>query len=500
MVQEVKLSFARRAKFLYLPNQYGSERFWHALSDALQGGNGAYARAIFAVSARGGVMPIRHFGAAAGLVDAAGQLGPDEVRTRLVEAEVLRELDVPGYGICIALSRTAELDEPVQAMKARLVAEEVLLGAIKQWARNLAFGSYDMFLVRGGPKSPTVGRFEWDLTAPSYISGLTTWDDAASRPRPGSFVADVLLGRGNVDERAIRPFLYKTQTLRRLKAARSIQFFVSEGYTPEALNLLRKYGVVPARVEELFGLEVAKAMRELISTLTQTAAVAIDPDSFERLFNSLGRFEGAAGTLRGALFEYVAADLLRESGWHNIVMNKLYRENGRDLAEVDVRAEKADDVVFVECKGILPGKFLDDAEVEQWLTRRIPAVYAKTRANEELVNRKLVFELWTTGELSANAKALLEAKQQEVSSTKYTLQARLGPDLRQLAAHAARRNRTLVKVLDQHFLMSPLSELRLVTRAQTASLDKTAMQQEWSNSSPMKVTKLPSVGSLRAPE
>lgn len=466
-VQHLDLPFRRGATFVFLPSQHQSQAFFRALADALEANSGAYARALQAIGARGGIMPLAHLPSAASLADADGQLGAQEVVSRLVKAKVLSEIEVPGQGACIAFFATAELDEPIQQMKARLVAEDVLLEAVKQWARNLALGSYELFNLRDGDKTPTVGRFQWDMTAPSYLSGLSVWDAQAKKLKPGFLVADVLLGRGAVDERALRPFIYKCGTLRRMNAGRCMQFFLAEGFTAEALMQLRKNGVVPGRVEELFGREVAKALKELIATLTQTAAAAVDPAKFDLLFSSLGRFGAAAGRLRGALFEFFAAALLREEGWHEIVINKVYREGGKDLAEVDVRARFGDEILFVECKGITPGTVLDDDEVEKWLDKRIPAVASRARQNEEYANCKLKFELWTTGELSANARAMIATRQESVRPTKYTFEVRQGPYFKMLASKHKRRQPALLDVLEQHFLVSPLSDAKMLAPAVT---------------------------------
>lgn len=456
-VQHLDLPFRRGAIFTYLPHQFQTQAFFRALSDALEANSGAYARILQAIAARGGIMPLTHLTSGASLADVEGQLGADTAVDRLVNASVLTRIDVPGNGACIAFSATADLDEPLHRMKARLIAEEVLLEAFKQWGRNLAFGSYDLFNLRGAAKRPVVGRFEWDMTAPSYLSGLSTWDASGNKPKPGFLVADVLLHEV-LDERAVRPFIYKCATLRRVNPGRCLQFFLAEGFTPEALNLLRKNGVVPGRVDELFGREVARALKELISMLTQTAAAAVDPTKFDLLFSSLGRFGAAAGALRGALFEFLAAALLNEEGWHETVINKVYREAGKDLAEVDVRARKADEVLFVECKGIVPGTLLDDAEVAKWLNTRVPNVATRARQNEEFDNCKLKFELWTTGELSATAKALIVERQATVRSTKYTLEVRQGPALKTIALRHKRRQPALLNALEQHFMTSPLSE------------------------------------------
>lgn len=461
-VQRLDLPFKRGAAFLYLPQQNKTGQFVRALADALEANNGAYARTLQALGARGGIMPMTHLPAAAGLSESSGQLCAEDVIMRLVHAEVLEEVDVPGLGPCIALTATAAVDEPMHSMKARLIAETILLNAVKQWARNLALGSYESFNLRGDAKPPTVGRFQWDLTAPSYIAGLSTWDAKSQKPKPGFIVADVLLGRTSVDERDLRPFLYKSQTLRQTNPARCMQIFLAEGFTREALMQLRRHGIVPGTVDELFGRNVAEALKLLISTLTQTAATAVDPAKFDQLFAGLGRFEAAAGTLRGALFEFVSAAVLSEDGWHDVIINKVYRQGGKDLAEVDVRGRRGKDILFVECKGIMPGTTLDDEEVKTWLEKRIPAVLARTLENEEFRNCKLKFELWTTGALSDAALAMIAAKQASVRPSKYTIEIRLGPSIKSMAEQHKGRQPALVQVLQQHFLTSPLLEARQV--------------------------------------
>lgn len=458
-VRSLDLPFSKGQSFLFWANDFQSPKFFRALTAALEGNNGAYARTIQALSARGGIMPLRHLSAAVALAETSRQLSPQILVERLVKAEVLAEVDVPGVGPCVGFRATVNLDEPIAQMKARIIAEDVLLAAVKDWARNLALGSYKLFNLRGGDKPPSVGRFEWDMTAPSYLSGLTTWNAVAGKPDPGFLIADVLLGRSSVDERGVAPFVYKCETLRRTSKARCMQVFLAEGFTHEALQQVRSCGAVPGRIDELFGRDVAKALKELISTLTQTAAQAADPDKFDFLFSSLGRFEGAAGRLRGALFEFVAAKLLEQSGWGEVVINKLYRAGGKDLAEVDVRACREDVVLFVECKGITPGTVLSDDEVKTWLEKRVPAVASKARENPEYNSCQFRFELWTTGELSPEAMAMVAARQAQVRSTKYTLDVRFGPDLHQ-EAKRHKRQPALAQTLEQHFLASPLGEAK----------------------------------------
>lgn len=220
--------------------------------------------------------------------------------------------------------------------------------------------------------------------------------------------------------------------------------------------MLRQAGVVPATPESLFGTDVALALMELTRTLTEAATRTIDPGKFAELFDRLGKVEGAAGTLRGALFEFVVADLLRRTLPNvDISMNKIYREGGKDVAEVDIRAIIKDrEIHFIECKGLLPGNQLSDKDVDDWLTKRIPLVRKHTLANPELQRLTLKFQMWITGELSPEAKKKIVAAQQ-VDPRKYTIEVIYAPDIEKAACQV--NDDSLRRVVKQHFLKHPMA-------------------------------------------
>lgn len=101
------------------------------------------------------------------------------------------------------------------------------------------------------------------------------------------------------------------------------------------------------------------------------------------MFSALGKIEGAEGTLRGCLFEYLCAELANDT-YRNpfITINKLVRGSDGARAEIDVLVEGRTEVVFVECKGHLPTGEVDDAEVEKWLKKRLPVLRDFAKHNE----------------------------------------------------------------------------------------------------------------------
>ena len=148
-VRAVKLALPRGAQFLYLEGQYGSPKFWDRLAEALMDGNGAYARAIRALTARGGIIPASHFAAAVGASNGQRQIPGDEVVRRLVDAELLQIVEMPGLGSCVAFARgESYVDDRFPGVRARLIAEKVLLQSIQEWAAKLGLGSFHSFKLR----------------------------------------------------------------------------------------------------------------------------------------------------------------------------------------------------------------------------------------------------------------------------------------------------------------------------------------------------------------
>jgi hypothetical protein len=459
-VKTLELPFARGAQFLYLATDYGSDRFWKALATALEDGNGAYARAIWALRARDGLIPLKHFAAAAAASHGTRQIRGHDLFGRLVTAGLLDEYDVPGVGPCAAFARGAGYaDVHVPKVKARLIAEDVVLHAFKQWAQHLALGSFDLFALRDDPNAPRVSNFEWDLTAPSYLAPLATWGAEGGKPKQGFIAVDVLL-QPAVTLDAVKPFVYKCQSLRKLaRVGRCMPFFVGHHYSRDALDLLRKNGIIPATPEKLFGQEVAKMLLELVDVLTRAAETAVDPAAFATLFSSLGKIGGATGRMRGALFEFIAAETLRQAMLvSDVQMNRIYRENGKDAAEVDVQGVvRRQNAYFIECKGLLPGSLLDDKEVDGWLDRRIAIVRRHALESPDMQGVTMHFEMWVTGRLSPEAKARIAERQNTLRPNLYTLTVRYADDVGALIRKT--KDKGLLEVFEQHFVKSPLAEL-----------------------------------------
>ncbi len=375
------------------------------------------------------------------------------VLERLASANVLVSETLPGLGKCVMTKRTyesiaSEERDLIARTRSRLIAEGILLDSVREWLRRLAFASYNSVKVRTGKEVsvPKVGTFTWDLSAPSYIAGLTARHNG--KVKPGLVVCDILLNNEALPHH-VEPYIYKVKSLQALKnVGRTMFIFVAQSYEIEAFKALRTAGVVPATPESLFGKDIAEAFRDLIGTLTKAANGLVEPDKFDELFNKLGKLEGAVGNMRGAFFELLVAEIVRKKSPAQIQLNKFCTGND-GTAEVDVWELKEGIIArMIECKGMAPGSLVDDKEIELWLTKRI------TRVRQHLLKQgwkgpKPRFELWTSGVLSDEALDRVD-KTRRANAAKYDL-AIVGPkELRKKVT--AVKDPPLRKVFEQHFL------------------------------------------------
>ncbi|BEV17794.1 AsnC family protein [Herbaspirillum sp. DW155] len=471
------VKFPRNAQFIYFQKDYASPMFWDALIRDLLKHSISHGSALACLFARRGIMPRKHFEIACGAPLAKkGHLAPAKILEILLASKLVQLVDVPGVGQCIELGNQRLPDAiEVAKMRARLRTEEVLLGAVRDWARDLGFVSYQKVAIRDeneDGKQPRVGTFSWDLTGPSYLSPMLQWNGSA--PKPGFLACDVLLGT-NIREEHIRPFINKCKTLRNLKnVGRCLYFFVADGFDQKAFALARSEGIVAATTETLFGKEVAEALKKLTSLLTDLYPSAAGLERLDEIFTNLKHIEGAALNLRGALFEYLVAEYVRTNeASTEISMNQVVRDEMDAKAEVDVLVTHYKKPMrFIECKGYKPGGTVSDNDVERWLNDRIPLIRRVAAAHPDWRDVDQISELWTTGKLSERAQAMFAAKQDEVRKFKLVLVS--GEELAERISQSG--NTSLKKTFRQHFFDHPLEKIdkAIEKRKRRTSIPETA--------------------------
>jgi len=464
------LPFPYKANFLYLQKQYNSERFWGALHKAIMQHSPSYGAALAALVQRGGIMPKSHFSIACGApLRQKKHLSTDSIYERFLTSKVTTEVEINGIGTCVILSSLSRYDPNVAVLRARLVAENILLLALREWMRKLALASFDKIAIRDVPPgySPTVGTFAWDLTGPSYLAPLVRWPVKGGKPQPGFIACDVLLS-SNVSDHALAAFLAKCTTLRNLKnIGPCIQLFVADGFSSHAFKAARSAGIIPATPESLFGKDVAKGLTQLIDVLTHAAEKTLRPEVFDELFNRLSSIEGAAVNLRGALFEFVVADIIRHLEVGQISLNTIVRLPGTDeKVEVDIiRYQSGVEVSFIECKGYQPSSEVTDVDVEKWLKKRIPIIEEFASKHPEYRDIPHKFEFWTSGTFTPASVAALNQATARIK--RYSISYKDAASLKEYVKKI--KGTSLFKVLNEHYFNHPLS---VVEKAADAKLQR----------------------------
>jgi hypothetical protein len=451
----------KRESFLYLLKDRNTERFWINFQRDLRATGSVYGAAIDGVSARGGSVRREDFAVISGApIAQKGQVAADRVAERLLAAGFLHEINSENENLLMIAPPIGVLGSG-NGLRARSIAETVILDGVREWARKLGLASYNSIAIRGDAKPRQVGPFVWDLSGPSYLLPLQR-----AESQPGFFVADAFAD-GILDEYQIQYFIRKARMLKAcLKGAGVLPVLVAEGFTGPALTLGHKAGVILATPQTLFGRRVGAAIRTLVDTLQNAAAIASsNPDKLVQLIQDLNEIEGAAGNLRGVLFNLMAAHLARRDAASIDIGVRAWDETTGKSADIDILkiTNQAASCVAIECKGKQPGGIVTAEEVDNWL-KRIPTFRAHFQRHQYLREAKATFELWTSGTFSSDAITLLT--EQKAVRTKAAIDWKDGQQV--LALSNASKEKAITDALFEHFLRHPLAEAQRVVASEAA--------------------------------
>lgn len=448
------ISFPRNARFMYLDQQFGSAPYWSRLAAALIDNNSALGFALSALRQSGGIIPARQFPIICGApLRQQKHLSPETLLRNLSEAGLVKTIMVPVLGECIALVQEDHYYSIRAAeMRARLIAENILLAAVRDWLRKLGIASYNLVATRERDPLPQVGTFVWDLSAPSYLGHMVRFSKAGES-KPGFVVCDVNLTEG-MTLQGVAPFIRKCTTLRALRnVGPCMQILVAERFDQEAFRALRAAGIIAATPATLFGTEIAEALRALINVLVNAAYSLFDAEKFEELFATLGKIEGAGHQLRGTLFEYMTADAAKRRGLGDIWMNRVFKVDGKGKAEVDVLAILANHTVTaIECKGYSPRAIIPDDLFTRWLQHNVPIAYKGIRDHPDWKNLPVTFEFWSTAPISEDALVLFQKAKAKLNPNRYSIELRGPEDVYRACLET--RETSLITAYEKHFTLA----------------------------------------------
>jgi hypothetical protein len=455
------LVFPRGARFLYLEKSFGTRQFWESLLRDIGKASPAYSAALGAMLGRGGVVPVRLWDVVSGSpIRQKGQLSSQVVLERLLAVRLLERVEVVGVGPCIALSSNSlsgRADDA--AFKARLATENILLLALRDWARNMGAASYNKVAIRtDSAELPKVGTFVWDLSGPSYLRAIIR-RQADGKPKPGFLVCDVVGGGKRLGEAAVAAFVRKcelTASMRKMPPLWPI--LIADRFSTDAFALGRSRGIMVTTPGIIFGHEVAAGLAALLQTLTRAAAIAVErPEVIGELFGKLGRIEGAAANLRGALFKLVVGHCVMKIEDGSIDIGRTVFDSATgERAEIDVfRVKEYREVWAYECKAHQPTEVISESQIKEWLAEKASLLYRVLHREERFRQSAFHFEFWTCGTFSSDALRELQAA--ALRTRKYSIGWKDGTAVRAYVRRV--RPKSVADMFDQHFFRHPLKLL-----------------------------------------
>jgi len=448
------IKLPKRESFLYLDTQYGSYEFWNSLVKSHTETNSAYGIAMQSIMARGGAIPKSFFSIVSGSPKKLKKhIASDNILENLVSCKLLKIENDNELGECILIDAQGSLEySGIVSLKARLVVEDIVVKAVFEWARKIGLASYDAIKKRTLQETPIFGQFGWDITAPSYVYPLSSFDKKEATP--GFMVIDVT--NSIIDVNGARYFTKKCSINRSIKKMKPFMaMLVAERFSEEAFRLGKSSGIIFTTPRILFGKEIAENLRALSATLENAAAIATkNPEKLLKLFNSLSSIEGAAINLRGALFELIVGHLVYKGEGNSIDIGVKVKNSKGKSAEIDIRRVKGDhQLALYECKGYQPSTQISVDDIDLWLSKKVPIIRGALLQEERFKNSKMLFEYWTSGAFSPEAIELLKKKKN--TTRKYEIHWKNGGDILNYAREI--KSNTMVDILNQHYSKHPLS-------------------------------------------
>ncbi len=448
--------FEKNARFIYLQEQYGDPQFWKKFEEACHQAGKSYWAAIASLKSRGGVVPTELFPRVAGTPAArTSQLSPARILERLSKVNLLEEFS-EGERDYIRFKPFNFPRDSLSQVRANELAEEIALLGIKDWARKIGFGSYGKFATRYEANPPMVSGITWDITAPSYMRPLVSVRNG--NVVPGFFVCDINL-RDVIRKAEAEAFVRKCNLAAAPKKVPPIlPMMVGHVFEAEALSLLKGKGILAVAVRNLFGEELAEALRELVVMLTDLGIkISGDPDQLVRVMNSLSKIKGASDNLLGDLFELVIGSVVKdvEGGYLKTGERRQDMISGRE-AEIDVQLDRGTDkgILIIECKAKNPRARVSEKDIRKWYQDRVPLIYSILSGGGTYTKKPFHFELWSNGQFAASGLSWL--KKQSADLGGYTIGWKEGAELKIYAYKAM--NKSLKDMLNEHYFRSALKK------------------------------------------
>lgn len=398
-IHKLKGLFADNQSFVYHSDNFNNEEYFVKLGEAIQKSAKRCYAVISAINYHHGIISKEDLAnyTFSPKSNIKGHLSYNTLVAKLIQAGIIYDYDENSYSLNIHIAQYS--DPNFNYFKAIQFTKNLLLGQFATWSRNIGLTSFNT-----GERNKEIGGFQFAFASPSYINGLVQYNKE-HKPKPGFVITDVLIGNSTT-ESSIDFFNQKINAIRSSNPSlRLFPVLIVDGVEVNALNKLKKNGVLIATVREIFGEGYNELLKNLIKTITNAGAILKkEPESYINLMLQLTKLvDGKTNNLRGDLFELAVGYYYGQFCQSLDIGKKVRIETDIKQWEIDVLAKYEDEVRVVECKGY--NYSVGEEYIQKYLSERIPAF--RKWLDKYHPDKKQVFEIWSTGGFTEEALVLL---------------------------------------------------------------------------------------------
>lgn len=279
------------------------------------------------------------------------------------DKELLRRAGLAFSGTNISISHSAMIKK----------TKYNLLESLNKWLAYNGFVSANgSTFISANKPAISFSHTPFDYLGFSYLNGIV---HRVPKLKPRPFVGDVL---PNTICKLAYAQSFKTRIAESYGGSKQVPvgFIMAKGFDHDALIFMKKEGLLPWCVDQIFGKNTAEAINKIL-TITENLVRQqdINPTLFAEAFEGFENFGGIFGNLKGSLFEILIGYYAAKKGYEGIQLGlKIPSEElgkGNDL-DLDVLGKNNKEAVFFECKGISKESEVDPAEVRKHFQVRTP--------------------------------------------------------------------------------------------------------------------------------
>lgn len=390
------IRFKNNVGFIYLPDDFNSERFWRKLLSVLKAERSPIYSFIVTTISLGGIVTLQEMRMLSAHPDKlAGKASFSTFFTSVIETQIVNQIDARQgiYQINSNIYRNTDFN----VFLSRQILTEFFLKGITEWFKiNGLLYTRSIATITEGDKY--FSHYKFSVFGLSYVLGSNLG------ARDAFVVVDYLPNERQLNPEEVDYFISKIESCRNSnKAIKFVPILVASYFTPSAFSELRAKNVLATTIKNLLGDKVAELLEELRGNLSSMVAeIKTDGTAFLEMVRKVNKTFGMTDNLRGKLFEYFIATVLYYDRHLEFEVGKLITDPKTfEKAELDIVMTNGTRAIhIVECKAYTSN--IDDQDMEKFFVKARRATNW-IRSSDQLRDADIFFYYYTLSDYEESA-------------------------------------------------------------------------------------------------